>query len=366
MVVGVVKELKPGEKRVALLPAGVAGYVAQGHRVLAERGAGDGSGVPDAAYREAGATVVRDAKRIWAEADLILKVKEPIESEWPLMREGQVVFTYLHLASSEALTRALLERGVTAVAYETVQLADGSLPLLAPMSEVAGRIAIQKAAYCLESKSKGRGILLGGMTGVKPAHVAVVGGGIVGSNAARLAVGAGARVTVLDINPARLLYLHDIMGSQVATLLSNASTIAEEVAQADAVIGAVLVPGARSPVVITREMIKNMPGGAVIVDTAIDQGGCCETSKPTTHEDPVYHVHGVVHYCVTNMPAAVPRTASYGLAGATLAYGLAIASQGIEGAAAADPALKRGVNIHGGHVVHPAVAETFQMPCHDW
>ncbi len=366
MVVGVVKETKPGEKRVALLPTGVAAYVNHGHQVLAEHGAGDGSGVPDAAYREAGATVVRDAKRVWSEADLVLKVKEPVESEWSLMREGQIVFTYLHLASSEKLTRALMQRKVTAVGYETVQLNDGSLPLLAPMSEVAGRIAIQKAAYCLESKSKGRGILLGGMTGVKPAHVAVVGGGVVGSNAARLAVGAGARVTVLDIDPARLLYLHDIMGSQVSTLLSSPAAVAEEVAQADAVIGAVLVPGARSPVVITREMVKNMPDGAVIVDTAIDQGGCCETSRPTTHEDPVYHVHGVVHYCVTNMPAAVPRTASYGLAGVTLRYGLAIADQGIEAAAAVDPPLKRGVNIYGGHVVHPAVAETFKLHCYEW
>lgn len=362
MVIGVPKETKPGEARVALVPSGVAAFVAHGHTVLVEHGAGAGSGISDAAYRRAGAQVAHTAKSVWERADLIIKVKEPSGEELDWMRPGQVIFTYLHLASNEALTRTLLKKNVIAVAYETIQLPDGSLPLLIPMSEVAGRLSVQKGAQCLEAGSKGLGILLSGVSGVKPANVVILGAGVVGSNACYVAAGLGAHVTVLDVAPAKLRYLHDIMGGRVTTVMSNRATIAEEVTRADLVIGCVLIPGARAPVLISKQLVRAMKPGSAIVDVAIDQGGCCETSRPTTHHDPIYHVHNVVHYCVTNMPGAVPRTSTYALTNVTLGYGLAIADKGIHAAIQADPALRKGLNIYEGTVTCPAVAEAFGMP----
>jgi alanine dehydrogenase len=365
MVVGVPKEIKPGENRVALLPSGVAAFVSHGHEVLVEKGAGLGSGLSDALYREAGARIVRTAASMWQKAEFIVKVKEPADHELERMQPGQVIYAFLHLASTETLTRTMLERRVTGIAYETVQLDDGSLPLLAPMSEVAGRLAVQEGAHCLEASSKGRGVLLSGTSGVEPGRVVVLGAGVAGSNACRMAAALGAHVTVLDINPAKLRYLYDIMGGRVTTAISNEANIAEETAQADLVVGTVLIPGARAPRLITREMVKSMRPGTVLVDVAIDQGGCAETSRPTTHDHPVFHQYGVVHYCVTNMPAAVPRTSTYALANATLSYGLAIAGKGIDRAISEDPALRRGVNTYNGKVVHPAVAETFGLECHE-
>ncbi|MBM3288986.1 MAG: alanine dehydrogenase [Candidatus Hydrogenedentes bacterium] len=363
MIVGVPKEIKPGENRVAILPSGVAAFAAHGHEVLVERGAGVGSGIPDAQYRVAGAHIVAGAKGVWERAELVVKVKEPIGPELRRMRAGHVIYTYLHLASDEALTRALMKKNVTAIGYETIQRDDGALPLLTPMSEVAGRLAVQKAAQCLEAASGGRGILLSGVSGVKPAHVVILGAGTAGQNACHIAVGMGAHVTILDIDPARLRYVHDIMGGHVTTLMSNRATVGEEVVQADVVIGTVLIPGARAPVLVTKEMVKQMRPGAAIVDVAIDQGGCIETARPTTHAAPTYVVHDVVHYCVTNMPGAVPRTSTYALTNATLGYGLALADKGLDRALAEDRALRRGLNVHRGRVTHRGVAEAFGMDC---
>jgi len=345
------------------LPSGVAAFAAHGHQVLVERGAGVGSGIADAQYRDAGARIVAGAKGVWDRAELIVKVKEPIGPELRRMRSGQVLYTYLHLASDEALTRRLMKLGVTAIGYETIQRDDGALPLLTPMSEVAGRLAVQKAAQCLEAASGGRGILLSGVSGVKPAHVVILGAGTAGQNACHIAVGMGAHVTILDIDPLRLRYVHDIMGGHVTTLMSNRATVGEEVVQADVVIGTVLIPGARAPVLVTNEMVKRMRPGAAIVDVAIDQGGCIATSRPTTHADPTYSVHGVVHYCVTNMPGAVPRTSTYALTNATLGYGLALADKGLDRALAEDAALRRGLNVHEGRVTHRGVADAFGIDC---
>jgi alanine dehydrogenase len=365
MIVGVPREIKENEGRVSMVPSGVSAFIAHGHTVLVEQGAGLGSGIPDAAYRSAGATLVRQAKSIWARADMIVKVKEPLGNELKWMRAGQILYTYLHLASNEALTRTLVEKKVVGMAYETIQTSDGGLPLLVPMSEVAGRLAIQKGAFCLEAASKGRGILLSGVSGVKPGKVVILGAGVSGSNACQVAVGIGAHVTVLDLNPQRLRYLHDIMGGGVTTIMSNAATIAEEVTEADLVIGSVLIPGARAPRLVTRELVKRMKPGAAIVDIAIDQGGCCETSRPTSHHDPIYHVNGVVHYCVANMPGAVPRTATYALTNVTLGYGLAIADKGIERAMEDDPSLRKGLNLYHGKITYRAVADAFKMDWHD-
>jgi alanine dehydrogenase len=296
---------------------------------------------------------------------MIVKVKEPIDKELDWMRKGQIVYTYLHLASNEHLTRTLMKRGVVAVGYETIQRADGTLPLLTPMSEVAGRLAVQKGAHCLESLYGGMGILLSGVSGVRPANVVIIGAGTAGQNACRVAVGMGAHVTILDIDPARLSYVQDVMGGHVTTLMSNRAAIGEEVVQADLVIGAVLIPGARAPRLVTREMVKAMRPGSAIVDICIDQGGCFETSKPTTHSEPTYKVHDVVHYCVTNMPGAVPRTSTYALTNVTLGYGLALADKGIEQAIAEDPALRRGLNVYQGAVTHRGVAEAFGLECVD-
>jgi alanine dehydrogenase len=359
--VGVPREVKPGEARVALLPSGVSAFRAHGHSVLIERDAGRGSGISDEQYRGAGGEIVAEAETVWEQAELIIKVKEPWERELAFLRANQVVYTYFHLASNERLTRALMEAGVTAVAYETIQRNDGTLPLLMPMSEVAGRLAVQKGAQCLEAGNGGRGILLSGVSGVKPARVVIIGGGVAGQNACHVAIGMGAHVTILDIDHARLRYLHDITGGRVTTLMSNRATIGEEVVDADLAIGCVLIPGARAPVLVTEDIVRRMRPGSAIVDVAIDQGGCFETSRPTTHDDPIYRAHDVVHYCVTNMPGAVPRTATYALTNVTLGYGLALADKGLDRAVRDDPALRRGLNVHRGHITHRAVAQAFGL-----
>jgi len=364
MNVGVPKEIKPDEYRVAITPAGVERLCAHGHRVLVQSGAGVGSGITDEEYRRAGAEMVTSAKQIFAKADLILKVKEPQPSEYPLLRRGQVVFTYFHFAASRRLTLAMMKARVAAVAYETIELDDGTLPLLTPMSEVAGRIAVQEGAKFLERPMQGRGVLLGGVAGVAPAEVIIIGGGVVGANAAKMAAGLGANVTILEVDVNRMRYLEDIMPPNVRTIYSDSHSIRDCLRRADLVIGAVLVPGARTPVLVRREHLKMMKPRAVLVDVAIDQGGCFETSRPTTHSDPVYIVDDIVHYCVANMPSAVSRTSTYALTNVTLPYALTISDRGLMDAAASDAAVKRGINILDGCVTHRAVAETFRLKHH--
>ncbi|GMW03276.1 MAG: alanine dehydrogenase [Candidatus Hydrogenedentota bacterium] len=363
MIIGVPKEIKPGEARVGLVPAGVSAYIAHGHSVIVERGAGVGSGIPDDAYAQAGARLVSDAADVWNQAELVVKVKEPLQEEYDFLRDGLVIYTYLHLASNEALTRALMASGTTAVGYETIQTADGQLPLLIPMSEVAGRLSVQKGAFCLEAHAGGRGILLCGASGVRPANVVILGAGVAGQNACYMAVGMGARVTLMDINPARLRYVHDVMGGRVTTLMSHRAAVEEEVADADLVIGSVLIAGARAPVVVPESVVRAMRPGSAIVDLSIDQGGCIATSRATTHAEPTYLKHGVVHYCVSNVPGAVPRTSTYALTNVTISYGLAIADNGVEQAARQDSALRLGLNVHQGKVLHPGVAAAFGLPC---
>jgi alanine dehydrogenase len=355
MLVGVPKEIKPSEYRVSLTPGGVRELVEHGHQVLVETGAGAGIGADDDAYRAAGAEIAAAAADVFEAAGMVVKVKEPQPQECAMLRRGQILFTYLHLAPDPGLTRRLLGAGVTGVAYETVTDAHGGLPLLAPMSEVAGRLSIQAAARFLEQPAGGQGLLLGGVPGVAPARVVVIGGGVVGTQAARMALGLGARVTVLDRSVPRLRQLDDLFGGRIDTLHATRDEVERAVASADAVIGAVLVPGASAPKLVTRAMLGSMKRGSVLVDVAIDQGGCFETSRPTTHEDPVYVVDGVVHYCVANMPGAVPRTSSHALVNATLPYAIAIAGGGLE-AILADPHLRDGLNVHDGQVTHPAVA----------
>lgn len=362
MIVGVPKEIKEQERRVAITPAGVTAFVSHGHRVLVERGAGLGSAILDEQYKAAGAELVSDKAIIWSEADMILKVKEPLPEEYPMLREGQVLFTYLHLAANRELTQRLIQAKCIGVAYETIQLDDGSLPLLAPMSEVAGRLSIQVGARCLEVGQGGRGVLLSGVSGVPPAKVVIIGAGIVGANACHVAVGVGAQVSILDVNPTRLGYVRDIMHGHVTTVMSNRANIEEEVIKADLVIGAVLIPGAKAPKLISEEMVQKMKPGAAIVDVAVDQGGVCETTRPTTHDEPTYSVHDVVHYCVTNMPGAVPRTSTYALTNSTLSYALEIADRGILGAMSRNRALQKGLNVYLGAVTHPGVAEAFELP----
>lgn len=358
MIVGVPKEIKNNENRVAVTPAGARAFVTAGHRLLVQRGAGEGSGFPDQAYAEVGAEVVDTAEEVYARSDMILKVKEPLPPEYNLFRPGQVLFTYLHLAPEPQLTRALMEREVTAVAYETVQLDNGALPLLTPMSEVAGRMAPQIGAHLLERPQGGRGVLMGGVPGVPPADVVIIGGGVVGTNAAKIAVGLGASVTILDVNLDRLRYLDDIFRGDVVTLVSNERNIASAVQRADVLIGAVLIPGARAPKLVSEDMVRTMKSGSVIVDVAIDQGGSIETcDRVTTHDNPTYVRHGVVHYSVANMPGAVPRTSTLALTNATLPYALALAGRGFEEAVRRDPALARGVNVYRGKVTYRAVAE---------
>jgi alanine dehydrogenase len=362
MLVGVPREIKQDEYRVAMLPVGVEELTRAGHRVLVERGAGLGSGIPDDEYRENGAEIVEKAADVFAQADLVVKVKEPQPQEYALLRRGQVLFTYLHFAASESLTRSVLETGVTAAAYETLRGRHGDLPCLTPMSEVAGRMSIQQGAKYLERPQEGRGILLGGVPGVPPAHIAILGGGVVGKNAAGIAAGFKADVNILDINVDRLRYLDDIMPANVNTLYSDRHNIREQLMWADLLIGAVLIEGARAPRLVREEDLKLMKPGAVIIDVAIDQGGCVETSRPTTHSQPTYIVSGVVHYCVTNMPGAVGRTSTYALCNVTFPYVLQIAQRGLHGAAALDPGLANAVNMCDGKLTNKAVAETFGIP----
>jgi alanine dehydrogenase len=356
MKIGVAKEIKPDEYRVALTPAGARELVRHGHEVLVETGAGEGSAFFDEAYVTEGARTA-SVDEVWSEVDLLLKVKEPIPSEYDRLRDGLVLFTYLHLAADEALTRALVDSGTTAVAYETVETERRALPLLAPMSEIAGRLAAQAGSYFLEKPMGGRGLLLGGVPGVAPGQVVVIGGGIVGYNAALIALGLGANVTILERSIDRMRHLEEVLGARVTLLMSSGLQIEESLADADVVIGAVLIPGALAPKLVTREMVASMKRGSVVADVAIDQGGCFETSRPTTHSEPVYVVDGVTHYCVANMPGAVPITATKALTNATLPYVEAIADLGPAEAVARDPALARGVNVLDGKVTYEAVAD---------
>jgi alanine dehydrogenase len=358
MRIGVPKEVKVREQRVALTPGGAASLVRRGHQVVVERGAGIGSGNTDDAYQAAGAALV-SREEAWA-AELVAKVKEPVQAEYSFLRRDLILFTYLHLAADRPLTEALLEKGSSAIAYETVQLPDGTLPLLTPMSEVAGRLAVQAGAYHLQAPQGGKGILLGGVPGVAPGLVVVIGGGVVGTNAARMAMGLGARVIVLDINHHRLQYLDDVFGGRLTTLASTEHNLTEALAAADLVIGAVLIPGARAPHLVTRAMLAEMQPSSVIVDVAVDQGGCVETIHPTTHDAPTYSVDGIVHYGVANMPGAVPRTSTAALTNQTLPYLLALANSGLE--ALSDPSLRLGLNTHRGFLTCRGVAEALQLP----
>lgn len=361
MIIGVPKEIKTHENRVSLLPGGVLQFIRNGHEVLVEKGAGNGSGFPDEKYVEAGATIIDDVEEVWKKADMIMKVKEPIAEEYSRIREGQILFTYLHFAASQELTEAVQKSKCIAIAYETVEKADRSLPLLTPMSEVAGRMAAQEGAKYLEKAFGGRGVLMGGIPGVPPANVIVLGGGIVGVNAAKIAAGMGANTTILDINIPRLRYLDDVMPKNVRTLFSTEQTIRNLLPETDLVIGAVLIPGAKAPSLVRKDMLKLMRPGTVMVDVAIDQGGCFETSKATTHDDPIYIVDDVVHYCVANMPGAVPYTSTLGLTNVTLPYAVDIANKGWKKAICDDPELKKGLNIANGKIVYKDVASAFDL-----
>lgn len=357
MLVGVPKEIKTHEYRVGLTPPAVREYVAAGHRVVVEKEAGSGIGATDDVYRKAGASIVDTAEEVFASADMVVKVKEPQPSEWRRLREGQILFTYLHLAPDPDQTRGLIKSGVTAVAYETVTDPHGALPLLAPMSEVAGRLSIEAAGMALKRSAGGRGLLIGGVPGVRPAKIVVIGGGVVGTHAARMAVGLGAEVTILDRSIPRLRELDELFQGRASTRFSTIESIEDEVFSADVVIGAVLVPGASAPKLVTRKMLGSMKPGAVLVDVAIDQGGCFETSRATTHAEPTYNCEGIIHYCVANMPGAVPLTSSQALNNATLPFGLALARSGLA-AVKADPHLRAGLNVHCGRVTNQAVAES--------
>ena len=361
MIVGILKEIKAEENRVCMTPAGIEVMIANGHTVLVEKNAGAGSGFEDDAYLKAGAKIVDRPEEIYASSEMVMHVKEPLPSEYDLIREGQIVFTYLHLAAAGELTHALIKSRGICIAYETIQKADGSLPLLTPMSEVAGRMAIQQGAKYLEMTQGGHGVLIGGVPGVDPGHVVVIGGGIVGVNAAKMACGLGAKVYILDMNLDRLRYLSDVMPANCFLLYSSPATVRELVCKADVVVGAVLIPGAKAPKLITREMLTRMKRGAVLVDVAIDQGGCFETSRPTTHSEPIYSVDGVVHYCVANMPGAVPRTSTMALTNATLPYAVEIANKGWMRAMVENPEIERGANVIDGRVTYQAVAEAFDL-----
>lgn len=364
MIIGVPKEIKSNENRIALLPVGAEDFVEHGHTVLVEKSGGIGSGISDEEYVKAGASIIDTPEEIFEKADMIMKVKEPLAPEFGLLREGQVVFTYFHFAASEELTRAMMDAKIIAIAYETVQTADGQLPLLIPMSEVAGRMAIQQGAKYLEERMGGRGILLGGVPGVEPARVVILGGGIVGTNAAKMAAGLGANVMILDIDLERLRYLDDIMPANVSTVMSNSHNIRYAIAEADLLVGAVLIVGAKAPRLVTRDMLKLMKPRSVITDVSVDQGGCVETCKPTTHEEPTYVVDDVLHYCVANMPGAVPRTSTLALTNATFPYALEIVQKGYEEAVRTNPEIAAGVNCIDGKITHPGVAEAFQLEYH--
>jgi len=358
MIIGLPKEIKDNEYRVGLTPAGVKTLSDYGHTVLVETNAGEGSGISDEEYIGANGRIVETADQVWQRAEMIVKVKEPVGPEYKRMREGQILFTYLHLAPDQKLTQAMLESKITGVAYETITNDEGHLPLLTPMSEVAGRMAVQVGAHYLQKPEGGRGVLMGGVPGVLPAKVVIIGGGVVGVNSIKMAVGLAANVTVLDKNLERLRYLDDIFGAKIRTLVSNPYTVQDACANADLVIGAVLIPGASAPMLVTRDMLKTMHKGAVIVDVAVDQGGCIETTKPTTHSDPTFYVDDVLHYCVANMPGAVPRTSTFALTNATLPIAIKLANKGFKDAIARDRHLKEGVNTYAGHITYEAVAES--------
>lgn len=362
MIVGIPKEIKNNEYRVALVPSGAEALTEAGHTVLVETGAGLGTGIEDREYEETGAKIIGTAAEVFMRSDMIMKVKEPLPQEYPLLREGQIVFTYFHFAASEELTRAMVERGAVCVAYETIQLPNGTLPLLTPMSEVAGRMAVQQGAKFLERPMEGRGILLAGVPGVPPANVVILGGGVVGANAAKIAAGFGANVYLLDVNLERLRYLDDVMPPNVTTIFSNRLNIAQLLPGADLVIGGVLRRGAKAPMLVTREMLKTMKRGAVIVDVAVDQGGCFETTRPTTHSQPTYIVEGVVHYCVANMPGAVAGTSTYALTNETMPYAVQLANRGWKEALKTNRALLLGLNIAQGKVTLKDIADQFGYP----
>ena len=360
MIIGIPKEIKNNEFRVSATPAGVHAYISAGHQVIVERSAGVGSGISDYDYIKAGATIIDKADEIWQKADLIQKVKEPVEAEYKRMRKGQILYTYLHLAANKACTQAIIDSGCTAIAYETVEV-DGALPLLAPMSEVAGRMSIQVGAAALEASKGGRGVLLGGVPGVKPGKVVVIGGGVVGVAAATIAHGMRADVTIMDLDLKRLAQIDQIFAGNVKTLASSGYEIEKEVTQADLVIGAVLVHGAKAPKLVSNDLVGKMRPGSVLVDVAIDQGGCLADSRPTTHQDPTYKVHDAIFYCVANMPGAVPATSTYALANATIKYGLALANKGWQRALADDADLAKGLNVHEGKIMYEAVAKAHNL-----
>ncbi len=361
MLIGIPKEVKKGEYRVGIVPAGVKTLVDARHRVLIEKKAGEGSGISDDEYIRAGAEVRESKKDIWDEAEMIMKVKEPLPAEYDLMHEGQIIFTYFHLAPEMKLTLALLERKVIGIAYETIELDDGTLPLLTPMSEIAGRMAVHVGAYFLQKEHNGRGVLLGGVPGVEPANVIILGGGVVGTNAAKIALGMGANVTVLDIDLNRLRYLDDIFFGRMRTLMSNSENVGEAVAAADLLIGGILIHGARTPHLVTRDMVSSMRKGTVIVDVAVDQGGCVETTRPTFHDNPIFEVDGIIHYCVANMPGAVARTSTFALTNTTFPYCLKMANRGYREAMKSDKALMRGLNTYDGKVTYKPVAEALNL-----
>jgi len=365
MIIGVPKEIKNNENRVAVTPAGVAEFKKHGHSIYIQTSAGEGSGFKDEEYVKAGASILSTIEEVYAKAEMIVKVKEPIESEYPLIKSGQLLFTYFHFASYEPLTHAMMKSGATCLAYETVQTIDRTLPLLVPMSEVAGRMSIQQGAKFLEKPMGGRGILLGGVPGVKPANVLVLGGGVVGTQAAKMAAGLGARVTIMDISIPRLRILDDIMAANVDTVYSNEYNIREAIQKADLIIGAVLIPGAKAPSLITRDMLSTIRDGAVMVDVAVDQGGCFETTRPTTHADPIYTIDGVIHYCVANMPGAVPYTSTLALTNATLPYAIQLANKGWKTACLNNLELRAGLNIIAGKVVYKGVSDAFGLDLHD-
>jgi len=365
MIIGVPKEIKNNENRVALTPAGTQELIKRGHTVYIQKTAGSGSGFSDEEYTKAGGKMIDSAEEVFKLAEMIMKVKEPIEQEYKLIKKDQLVFTYFHFASYEPLTKAMIASGAVCLAYETVERVDGSLPLLIPMSEVAGRMSIQEGAKYLEKPLKGRGILLGGVPGVKPAKVLILGGGIVGSNAAKMAAGMGADVTIMDVNLTRLRYLDDVMPKNVHTMVSNEYSIREMVKDHDLIVGAVLIPGAKAPMLVTKDMLKTMRPGTVLVDVAVDQGGCIETCTPTTHENPTFIIDDVVHYCVANMPGAVPYTSTLALTNATLPYAIRLANQGWKKACQESTELRHGLNVIQGEVVYKGVADTFNLPLAD-
>ncbi|MBC7421328.1 MAG: alanine dehydrogenase [Bdellovibrio sp.] len=361
MIIGIPKEIKISENRVGLTEAGARQFVKEGHTVIVEKDAGVGSGISNQDYEKVGAKIIDTKKEVYATADMIMKVKEPLPDEYELMRENQIIYTYLHLAAEPKLTKVLCEKKVKAIAYETIQLENGSLPLLTPMSEVAGRMATQVGAFYLQKNHGGKGILLGGVTGVMPGKVTVIGGGVVGTNAAKMAVGLGAQVTILDVSTARLEYLDDIFQGRCQTLFSNAKNIEDSVRESDLVIGGVLLAGQKAPTLVSKELVSLMSKGSVIVDVAVDQGGCIETCRPTSHTNPTYEVDGVIHYCVPNMPGVVPRTSTYALTNVTLKYGSMIAAMGVEDAIAKNKALMKGLNVYGGYVCYEPVAKDLGM-----